>query len=137
MRSTKSIVIGLLLFIVLSLSGCDGKKISNFDKELMSHIRQLEKDPTNCFLHSQVAALYQIKKNYKASSEYYWRAYELCPENILDQFQSGLSLYLSGKETEGIKRIQQSITKAEEVGDSEMVTVLEKELKLLLGTKKK
>ncbi len=119
------------LLFSMALSGCGENSIGDVNKELMSYMKQLEHDPLNCFVLSQVGAIHQFKKNYLESSKYYYKSYEVCPKNVLDLFQSGLSLYFSGKEEAGFNRMQGAIEKAKEMKDTKMEQVLEKEFDTL------
>lgn len=99
------------------------KPQSNFD--YTEHIEKysvlLRKEPKNCFYMGQLANSYQALNDFDKSIKYYRQAFELCPDDLLNLFQMGVSHYMIMEREVAIKYMDQAIEGAKRQSDKKLV----------------
>ena len=119
------ICISTLTFI--SITACESKDRNDPGYNLRIHLKQLEKDPNNCFVLSQVAAIYGALNDIDNQIRFYEKTIHICPDDFMSRFQLGISYYVHGDQEKGTQYMDRAIKDAELYRGHEVAEMLKTE----------
>ncbi|NOZ10167.1 MAG: hypothetical protein GXP09_03860 [Gammaproteobacteria bacterium] len=131
MRESKWIVLVVVSIFYVVLNGCEGENVSP-QKELGVYLKRLDHDPSNCILLGRIAALYQATSEFRNAVVHYEKSLSICPNDLFNRFQLGISYYLLKEKENGILHMDEAIKQARDEGRMELAKALENEKKLWL-----
>lgn len=92
----------------------------DYSEHIEKYSALLSKEPKNCFYLGQLANGYQALNDFDKSISYYRQVVELCPDDLLNMFQMGVSHYMLMQREVAIQYMDQAIEGAKRQSDKKL-----------------
>ena len=127
-KSRKLLIVVLIVFTAIGIFIYHKyTKVNDYSENIETYAELLKEDPKNCFYNEQMAINYSFLNRFYEAIRYYEIAIDNCPESLINLFQLGVTHYLEGNKSLGLKFMDKAIEKAKLANDSELELMFKKE----------